>query len=189
MSSGRRSARSPPTFTSPATRRDTTAGQFLKFETATGQGAESVTAIREVLDAWNLTAADSGSIMDKLIVSHQKFGVSITDDEASLRALAPAMQASNMTVDDGIALLNLFATAGIDAAKAPVALAHAVKLLKPGQDINDLIAQIGAIQDPTMCAQEADGDLRGARRHPDGPGDQTRYEVPRGHHRAARRYH
>ena len=130
--------------------------QFLAFSTATGQdAAEAVTAIKGDLDAWNLAAAAAGPLMDKLVVSHQKYGVSITADEAALKAMAPAMQAANMSIDDGIALLNLFQMAGVDAAKAPVALRTAVAQLKPGQNLNDLIARISAIEDPTLRAQEA----------------------------------
>jgi hypothetical protein len=135
---------------------DAASEKFLKFGTATGQDAAgAVSHLREVLDAWNLKASDAGTLMDKLVVSHQKFGGEIGANTDALRAMAPAMQAANMTVDDGIGLLNLFETAGIDASKAPAALAHAVKQLKPGQDLNDLIAQIASIQDPTLRAQKA----------------------------------
>lgn len=135
---------------------DKATAKFLKFGTATGQDAAgAVAAFDDILDAWNLTADDAGGIMDKLIVSNQKYGGVISENQSALADMAPAMQAANMTVDDGIALLNLFNAAGIDAAKAPAMLAKAVKQLKPGQDINDLIAQIGAIEDPTLRAQKA----------------------------------
>ncbi|MBE3073126.1 MAG: phage tail tape measure protein, partial [Acidobacteria bacterium] len=135
---------------------DEATAKFLKFGTATGQdAAAAVAAFDDILDAWNLTAADAGPLMDGLIADHQKFGGVIGDSQAALAAMAPAMQAANMSIDDGRALLNLFNASGIDAAKAPAALAKAVKLLKPGQSLNDLIAQIGAIEDPTLRAQEA----------------------------------
>ena len=102
-----------------------------------------------------MTADDAAGLMDGLIADHQKFGGVIADSQASLAAMAPAMQAANMSIDDGRALLNLFNAAGIDAAKAPAALAKAVKELKPGQSLNDLIAQIGAIEDPTLRGQKA----------------------------------
>ena len=130
--------------------------KFLKYATATGQVAsDAVVAFDDVLDAWNLTADNAAGLMDKLIVSHQKYGGSITDSQAALADMAPAMQAMNMTVDDGIALLNLFALSGIDSAKATTMLRSAVKKLKPGQDINDLIAQVGAIEDPVLRGQKA----------------------------------
>jgi hypothetical protein len=129
--------------------------RFLTFQKATGQASDAVTEFDRIQDAWNLSSADTQSLMDKLIVSHQKFGGSVADSEAALASMAPAMQAANMSIDDGIALLNLFETAGIDASKAPAALARAVKDLKPGQDLNDLIAQLGAIEDPTVRGQKA----------------------------------
>jgi len=135
---------------------DKATAKFLKYATATGQDATAaVMAFDDVLDAWNLTADDASGLMDGLIADHQKFGGVIGDSQRALAAMAPAMQAANMSIDDGRALLNLFNAAGIDAAKAPAALAKAVKELKPGQSLNDLIAQIGAIEDPTLRAQEA----------------------------------
>jgi hypothetical protein len=135
---------------------DAATEKFLKFSTATKQdAAAAVASFDDILDAWNLTAADAGGLMDKLIVSHQKYGGVIGESQAALSAIAPAMQAANMTVDDGIALLNLFATSGIDASNATAMLNRAVKSLRPGQDINDLIAKLGAIEDPTLRAQEA----------------------------------
>ena len=135
---------------------DAATEKFLRFSTATGQDASAaVASFDDILDAWNLTAADAGPLMDKLIVSHQKYGGVIGESQAALSAMAPAMQAANMTIDDGIALLNLFNVAGVDASKAPAALAKAVRALKPGQGLNDLIAQIGAIEDPTLRGQKA----------------------------------
>ncbi len=130
--------------------------QFLKFGTATGQdAAEAVSSVDDILDAWNLTAADSAEIMDLLIASHQEYGGSIADNEKALGDLAPAMQALGADVDDTVGLLNLFASSGIDASKATAALNKAVAGLKPGQTLDDLIEQISSIEDPTLRAQEA----------------------------------
>jgi len=135
---------------------DALTAQFLKFGTATGQDASAaVSDFDDILDAWNLTAEDTASVMDKLIVSQQKYGGSLTENQSALADMAPAMQSMNMTVDDGIALLNLLALSGIDAAKATTMLRSAVKNLKPGQDINDLIAQVEAIEDPVLRGQKA----------------------------------
>lgn len=129
---------------------------FVQFGRATKQGpAAAVAAFDDILDAWNLSADHSQEIMDKLVVSHQKYGGSIEDNEAALSKLAPQLQALNATIDDGIGLLNLFATKGLDASQATFALNTAVKNLKPGQSLNDLIKQISAIEDPTKRAQEA----------------------------------
>lgn len=133
-----------------------TAEDFLHFARVTGQDAASeVAAFDDILDAWGLTAEDSQEIMDKLIVSHQEYGGSITENEAALAAMAPALKALNADVDDGIGLLNLFAASGLDASAAQAALKKAVAGLEPGQGLDDLIAQISSIEDPTLRAQEA----------------------------------
>jgi hypothetical protein len=129
--------------------------KFLKFETATGQDSAAVSAFHEILNAWGLDASSAQHIMDLLVASHQKYGSSVADNQASLQRLAPQMKAMNMTIDDTVNLLNLFDAAGLDASKAQFALNTAVKNLKPGQTFNDLIAQVTAIQDPTLRAQEA----------------------------------
>jgi hypothetical protein len=133
-----------------------TTEKFLKYGVATKQGpTAAVKDFDDILDAWNLTAADSDGIMDKLIVSHQKYGGSIEANQKSLAVLAPQLKALNLTVDDGIGLLNLFEVSGLDASVATRALNTAVKNLKPGQTLNDLIAQISSIEDPTLRAQKA----------------------------------
>jgi Phage-related minor tail protein len=135
---------------------DKATAKFLKYATATGQdAADSVAAFDDMLDAWNLTAEDAAGLMDGLIADHQEFGGVIGDSQDALAAMAPAMQAANMEIEDGRALLNLFNAAGIDSSKAAAALNKAVKELKPGQSLNDLVARIGAIEDPTERAQEA----------------------------------
>ncbi len=145
---------------------DETSAKFLKFGTATGQEAGgAVAAFDDILDAWNLTAADSGPIMDKLIAGHQRFGGSIAESEAALKALAPAMTAANLTVDDGLGLLNLFNAAGIDASKAPQALTKALGKVKSPAELKALIADIAATKDPFERAKKAI-DLFGAKAGP-----------------------
>lgn len=142
---------------------DKATGKFLKFATATGQDAtQAVQDFDDVLDAWNLTADDAAGLMDGLIADHQEFGGVIADSQRVLGEMAPAMQAANMEIEDGRALLNLFNASGVDASKAAAALNKAVKQLKPGESLDDLIARIGAIEDPTLRAQEA-MDIFGAR--------------------------
>ena len=41
---------------------DDLTAQFLTYEDATGQGSEAVTALKEVTDAYNLSASDEGNI-------------------------------------------------------------------------------------------------------------------------------
>ena len=134
---------------------DDLTAQFLLYEEATGQSSEAVTSMKMVTDAWNLTAAQEGALMDQLVASHQQFGTSVGDMQTALQKIAPAMQAMGMSEKDGVDLLNMFAAAGIDSTKAAMGLQTAVKALKPGESLNDLIVQISSIQDPLARAQEA----------------------------------
>jgi len=129
--------------------------KMLNYETATGQGSDAVKAIKMDIDAWNLTAADSTTIMDQLVASHQKYDTTVGDMQTALQKIAPAMQAMGMSEKDGVDLLNLFASAGIDSTKAATGLQTAVKNLQPGQNLNDLIVQISSIKDPLERAQAA----------------------------------
>ena len=129
---------------------------FARFARVTKQDAAgAVSAFDDILDAWNMTAADAGPIMDKLLVAQQKYGGSITDNQAALKAMAPSLQAMGSSLDDGIELLNLFAASGIDASQTTRALNTAVKNLKPGQSLDDLVREIAAIEDPAKRAQRA----------------------------------
>ena len=133
-----------------------TTEEFVKFGRATKQGpSDAVAAFDDILDAWNLTADQSQGLMDKLVVSQQKWGGSIEDRERDLAQLAPQLRAMNATTDDGIALLNLFAASGLDGSKAMFALNTAVQKIKPGQTFDDLVRQVAAIPDPTKRAQKA----------------------------------
>lgn len=135
---------------------ETTAEQFLKFARVTKRdAAEEVVAFDDILDAFGKTADDIPGIMDQLIASHQKYGGSIAENEAALASMAPQLQALGADLDDGIALLNLFAASGLDASQATRALNTAVKNLKPGENLDDLVARISAIEDPTLRAQAA----------------------------------
>ena len=133
--------------------------KMLTYETATGQDASAVTALKMVTDAWNLSASDETTIMDDLVASHQKYGTSVSDDQTALQKMAPALTAMGMQFSDGVDLLNMFSAAGIDASKAPTALNTAIKQLKPGETLNDLITQISSIQDPLQRAQVAAKDF------------------------------
>lgn len=142
---------------------DKVSAQFLKFATATGQEAGgAVASFDDILDTWGMTAKDAGSVMDKLIASHQKYGGSIQDNQASLAALGPSMRAANMEMDDAIALLNLFGAKGIDANTASAAFAKSLTKVKSPEELQGLIADISATEDPFLRAEKAAG-LFGAR--------------------------
>lgn len=129
---------------------------FLKYGRATGRdAAEGVSALDDILDAWNLDASKSVEVMDKLIVSHQKYGGSISENEKALSDLAPQLQALNLDIDDGIALLNVFASSGLDASKAQFALNSAISKLPKGVTMEDFVRQLAAIEDDGERARKA----------------------------------
>jgi len=129
---------------------------FVRFARVTRQdAAQAVSDYDDILDAWGLTAEDAAGLQDKLLASNQRFGGSIVANQQALGQLAPQLRALGADVDDGIGLLNLFAASGLDAGAAAGALKKAVAGLKPGQTLDDLIAQISSIEDPTLRAQAA----------------------------------
>lgn len=132
-------------------------GKFLDFAKATGQDASgAVLGIEDLLSAFGEPAERAGGLLDQLVASSQKFGTDTGPATVdALRGMAPALVAMGGSLDDGVGILNLFETAGLDAGSATRGLTTAVKMLKPGQDLNDLIAQIGSIEDPTLRAKEA----------------------------------
>jgi phage-related minor tail protein len=130
--------------------------QTVKYARVTKQdGVGAVKALDDIGDAWNLTADQMLAVQGKLLVSNQKWGGSITDNQAALATMAPQLKALGASLDDGISLLNLFAASGLDSSKALGAMNFAVKALKPGQSLNDLIKQVSSIEDPTLRAKKA----------------------------------
>lgn len=133
-----------------------TTESFLRYATATRQNATAaVAAFDDILDAWGLTAEDATAIMDKLVVAHQKFGGSIEENQAALAAMAPQLKALNLTIDDGIGLLDLFAASGLDAAAGQKALNAAIKNLPAGESLKDFIARLSTITDDGERARVA----------------------------------
>ncbi len=139
------------------------AQKVLDFAKVTGQDAVgAVGALDDLTDTFNLTAEQQADILDKLVVSHQKYGGSVEKNQQALVDLAPALTAANLSYDDGIGLLNLFEKAGIDAAAAPVALTKALTKVKSPDELQRLIADIQATEDPFLRASKAT-DLFGAK--------------------------
>lgn len=136
---------------------------YLDFSNVTNQGpVEAVTAFDDILDSWNLKAEDATGLMDKLVASHQKYGGNVADNQATLAQLAPALQAANFEIDDGISLLNLFGAKGLDARTASTAFAKALTQVESPEELQQLIEDIQNTEDPFERAQMA-ADLFGAR--------------------------
>ncbi len=131
------------------------AAHFLRFETAANLDASAVDSVRGVLDAWDLTAADSTRVMDALIASHQQYGTNLQEDMDLLVKLSPTLQAANLNWLDGVAMLNLFTKAGISAEKIPTALTRALTQVHSPEELRKLLVDIGKIEDPFKRAQAA----------------------------------
>jgi len=135
---------------------DKTAQKILDWSTATGQDAvEATKSWDDTLDSWHMTADQLPGLMDQLIAGTQKYGGTVSGAEAAVVALAPAIQGLGGDFNDATGFVNLFETAGLDASAAAKGLQTALKSLKPGQSLNDLIKQVASIVDPTQRAQEA----------------------------------
>ena len=139
------------------------AQRILDFAKVTGQDAVVATGqLDDIMDSLNLSYEQGSGVLDQLVVSQQKFGGSVEGNAAALAALAPALNAANLSVDDGIGLLNLFAASGIDAADAPAALTKALTKVESPAQLQQLIDDINATTDPFERAAKA-SDLFGAK--------------------------
>jgi phage-related minor tail protein len=145
---------------------DKATAQFAKFGRVTKQEpAAAVKAFDDILDAWNLTADDTQTVMDALVVSGQKYGGSVEDDQAALAKLAPVLTAVNGTWQDGIALLDLAKASGLDTADAITGLNKALGKVKSPEELQRLIDDISNTADPFLRAQKA-ADLFGQKAGP-----------------------
>jgi hypothetical protein len=135
---------------------------FLRWQRATGQGASSVADFEDTIKAWNLTAADTSVVMDKILASNQRFGGTLSANQDALTKLAPALQAANLTLDDGISLLNMANDAGVDASSMVTGLTKALGTIESPDELRALLTDIAATQDPFERATKA-ADVFGAK--------------------------
>jgi hypothetical protein len=125
----------------------------------------AVKAFDDILDAWNLTAADSQKVMDTLVVSHQKYGGSVATTRRPSRQLAPTLRAMNGTWQDAVALLDLAKASGLNTADAIAGLNKALGKVKSPEELQRLIDDISNTEDPFLRAQKA-ADLFGQKAGP-----------------------
>ena len=134
---------------------DASLTSFLRYERATGQGADAVLAFDDILDAWNLTAADTSAVMDTLIAGQQTYGGSITDSQDVLAKLAPVLQGANMGWQQGTELINLFNAAGVDASTGITGITKALGTVESPAELQALLVDIATTVDPFERAQKA----------------------------------
>ena len=94
---------------------ESTTGLFLDFAGATGQDVQqSVIAVSQAMNRWNLDAEELPLLLDKLTVAGQASGVSVSALTANLTANASTLQAMGYSMDDAIAMMMQFEKQGID---------------------------------------------------------------------------
>lgn len=94
---------------------ESTTGLFLDFADATGQDVQqSVIAVTQAMNRWNLDAEELPLLLDKLTVAGQASGVSVSALTANLTANASTLQAMGYSMDDAIAMMMQFEKQGID---------------------------------------------------------------------------
>lgn len=131
--------------------------QFLAFSRVTGADAvQSVESFDAALDAFGLPAEAAAGLMDQLTASSQKYGTDIGPKAVDTMAkMAPALTAMGLGAEDAVAMLNLFEEAGINADTAQRGLNSAIANIPPGQTFDDVVASLGAIEDPAQRATAA----------------------------------
>jgi hypothetical protein len=123
--------------------------------------ASAVKGADDLHDAYQLTLAETLSVLDTLEAGQQKFGGTLTANREALISVAPALTAANMTWQQGAELINLFNSAGVDASTMTMALQHALRKVKSPEEFARLVADIQATEDPFARATKA-ADLFGA---------------------------
>lgn len=132
--------------------------QFSAFAKVTGGDAvEAVQSMDATLDSFHLPAEKATDLMDQLVASNQKYGTEVGPQTVEmLGKMAPALQAMGASMDDGVALLNMFEDSGLDAAGAMRGLNTAVKNLPPGTTLSDYLQKLQDMKnkgiDPTQDA-------------------------------------
>lgn len=101
--------------------------QFLDFARVTKQDSSAAVAdFDDILDSWGLTVDDSRALMDKLVVSQQKFGTQTGAAQKAISTLAPTFKTLGLNMDDALGFINAFSDSGIEAGETAVAFNAAV---------------------------------------------------------------
>jgi hypothetical protein len=90
-----------------------------------------------------------------LIKSHQEYGGSIAENQELLASLAPALQAANMSWEEGQGILNLFARAGVSGEAATTAFSRALTKVESPEELQALLEDISDTEDPFERATKA----------------------------------
>lgn len=142
-------------------------GKILEFAQVTHSDA-NVTAgqLEDTLTALGLSADDATGFMDTLVASSQKYGTDVGPEMlGTLQQMAPAMDILGASAGDAVGLLNAMEKAGVPATGAVKDLVAVVKNFPPGTTLDDVVAKLGAVEDPAARGRLA-VELLGAKAGP-----------------------
>lgn len=129
---------------------------WVKFAKVTKQSNdEAITGIAGIRNAWHLSNDQIQGVLDELIVSNQKYGLTVQESEQSLRSLAPAFSAAHMSINQGIAYLDLFKKAGLDSSNATIAFNTALRKVKSPEELQNIITKMQNTKDDSERAKIA----------------------------------
>lgn len=133
-----------------------TAADFLDFaEVAGGTGSDAVERFNSLIKTGIITLADRKKAMDDLLVAHQDLGIPINDTIDGMVRLAPAMNAVNMSFQDGVALVGLFTKAGVGADRMAQAFNTALTKVKSPAEFRKVINDIATAKDEFTASKLA----------------------------------
>lgn len=127
---------------------------WVNFAKVTNQSDDEVVdGIAGIKNAWHLSDSQIQPILDKLILSNQKYGLSVDESEQSLRTLAPAFSAVGMNVNQAISYLDLFKKAGLDSSNATSAFRIALTKVKSPEELQTIITKMEQTSDNSARAK------------------------------------
>lgn len=133
-----------------------TADALADFALVAGESFGNVVrGADDLADAFEVSLAETLAIHDALIAGQQQFGGVITANREALIAMAPGLRGANLEWQHGLALINLFNSAGVDAAAIPLALQRALMQVESPEELHRLIRDISETEDNFERAQKA----------------------------------
>jgi hypothetical protein len=139
---------------------DRVADHLFNFSLVAKEAAgDTVRGVDDIVDAYSVDLPRAMRVLDQLIVSHQRWGGSITENRSALVEMAPSLAALKADLNDGIALLNLAAASGLDATTVVRALRTAVGQLKMPRSLAEITAAHRKQRDAAKRAKEVTADL------------------------------
>jgi len=103
---------------------------FLDLSDAIGEQSKPlVEAITKAMNAWNISADEARLTQDKLLIVHQKTGVSVTELAGILAESEPVLKQWGLSWEQSATMIGEFEKAGVPAGEVVGALTKAIKAM------------------------------------------------------------